>query len=123
MGKMTIDGLSRLREQYRDVFAVRQGAGRARINVHMGTCGINAGAGNILTAIMSEIEQRNLHDVLVTNSGCAGQCELEPMITIDVTQGLPSTTYVHLTPEKVKKIFDQHILNNQIVTECTAGRL
>jgi len=117
MGKMTIEDLAKIRESARYKIALRQGSGRVRINVHMGTCGIAAGAREILTAVMKEIEQRELHDVMVTNSGCAGLCSQEPMMTIEVLGEPAPVKYVSVTPAKIKKIMDLHVLKGQVVTE------
>jgi NADP-reducing hydrogenase subunit HndB len=117
MGKMTIDDLAKIREAARYKIALRQGAGRVRINVHMGTCGIAAGAREILTAVMKEIETRNLHDVIVTNSGCAGLCSQEPMMTIEVLGEPAPVKYVFMTASKVREIIDAHVLKGQAVKE------
>ena len=116
MGKMTIEDLGKIREAARYKIALRQGAGRVRMNVHMGTCGIAAGARGILTAVMKEIEARNLHDVIVTNSGCAGLCSQEPMMTVEVLGEPAPVKYVLLTPAKVKEIIEDHVLKGQAVT-------
>jgi len=118
MGKIAIEDLAKIQEAARYKIALRQGAGRVRINVHMGTCGIAAGARGILTAVMKEIEARNLHDVIVTNSGCAGLCSQEPMMTIEVLGEPAPVKYVLLTPEKITKIIDLHVLKGQVVREC-----
>ena len=60
MGKITIDDLAKIKEKTRYQTTLRQGAGRVKINVHMGTCGIAAGARQILTSVMAEIENRKL---------------------------------------------------------------
>jgi len=117
MGKLTIEDLGKIRDAARYKIALRQGAGRVRINVHMGTCGIAAGARQILTAVMKEIEAKGLHDVIVTNSGCAGLCSQEPMMTVEVLGEPAPVKYVFLTPEKVKKIMEAHVLQGQAVKE------
>jgi len=117
MGKMTIEDLGKIRDAARYKIALRQGAGRVRINVHMGTCGIAAGARQILSAVMKEIEAKGLHDVIVTNSGCAGLCSQEPMMTVEVLGEPAPVKYVFLTPEKVKKIMEAHVLHGQAVKE------
>jgi NADP-reducing hydrogenase subunit HndB len=117
MGKLTIEDLAKIRDEARYKMTLRQGSGRVRINVHMGTCGIAAGARGILTAVMKEIESRDLHDVIVTNSGCAGLCSQEPMMTVEVLGEPAPVKYVYLTAEKVKKIFDAHILKGQVMKE------
>jgi NADP-reducing hydrogenase subunit HndB len=117
MGKIAIEDLAKIQEAARYKIALRLGAGRVRVNVHMGTCGIAAGARGILTEVMKEIEGRNLHDVIVTNSGCAGLCSQEPMMTVEVLGEPAPVKYVLLTAEKVKKIIETHVLNGQAVRE------
>ncbi|MCX6143899.1 MAG: (2Fe-2S) ferredoxin domain-containing protein [Ignavibacteriales bacterium] len=117
MGKIAIEDLAKIQEAARYKIALRQGAGRVRLNVHMGTCGIAAGARGILTEVMKEIESRNLHDVIVTNSGCAGLCSQEPMMTVEVLGEPAPVKYVLLTSEKVKKIIELHVLKGQAVRE------
>lgn len=117
MGKMTIEDLAKIRDAARHKVALRQGAGRVRMNVHMGTCGIAAGARGIMTAVMKEIETRNLHDVIVMNSGCAGLCSREPMMTVEVLGEPAPVKYVSLTPDKVRKIVESHVLKGEIVRE------
>ncbi len=117
MSKMTIDDLARIREQSKRQTALRQGAGRARIVVHMGTCGIAAGARDIMAAVIDEIERRELHDVIVTNSGCAGLCSKEPMLTVEMADEPAPVKYILLTPEKVRKIIESHVLGGQAVPE------
>ena len=117
MAKITIDDLAKIRDKTRYATMLRQGAGRVKINVHMGTCGIAAGARDILTSVMKEIESRQLHDVIVTNSGCAGLCSQEPMMTVEVVNEPAPVKYVFMTPDKVKKIFDSHVIKGQVIKE------
>ena len=70
-----------------------------------------------MTAVMQEIEQRGLHDVIVTNSGCAGLCSQEPMITVEVANEPAPVKYVSMTPEKIRSIIESHVLKGQIVRE------
>ncbi len=117
MGKIKIEDLAKIRDATRYQTALRQGAARVRINVHMGTCGIAAGAREILTTVMKEIETRSLHDVIVTNSGCAGLCSQEPMMTVQVVDEPAPVKYVSLTAQKVRKIIEVHVLGGQIAKE------
>jgi NADP-reducing hydrogenase subunit HndB len=82
----------------------------------MGTCGIAAGARDIMDALLEEISKANIQDVIVTTSGCAGLCGAEPMMTIEF-KNQPPVKYGHLTPEKLRKIFVQHILGGQMATD------
>ncbi len=87
-----------------------------RVMVHMGTCGIAAGARTVMKALLEEIEANDVKDVLVTAASCAGLCSREPMITVEVPDE-PPVKYVDLTPDKVKEIFSKHIMGGEIVSE------
>lgn len=114
MKKLKIGDLERVREKVRKTSTLRQGQARAKVTVHMGTCGIAAGARKILTALMEEIEAAKLKDIIVTTSGCAGLCSREPMATLEVT-GNPPVKYGDLTPEKIKEILHEHVINGNII--------
>jgi NADP-reducing hydrogenase subunit HndB len=115
--KISIDDLARIREKTTRTMNIRGGAGKIKINVHMGTCGIAAGARKILDAVLKEVEERKLNDIIVTNSGCAGLCSQEPMITVEVFNEPAPVKYVNLTADKIRKIFDSHIVKGQMVKE------
>ncbi len=117
MTKISIDDLAKIKEKTQRAVNVRDGAGRVKINVHMGTCGIASGARDILAAVLKEIEDRGLKDIIVTNSGCAGLCSQEPMMTIETLNEPAPVKYVYLTADKVKKIFDSHIIKGQILKD------
>jgi NADP-reducing hydrogenase subunit HndB len=117
MAKITIADLEKIREESRRTLVLREGAGRAKVTVHMGTCGIAAGARDIMSAVLKEIEDRNLTDVIVTNSGCAGLCSKEPMITVEIVNYPAPVKYIEMTPGRIKKVFESHIINGQIVKE------
>lgn len=116
MPKLKLEDLERLREQARKSITLREGGGRIKITVHMGTCGIASGARGILATFSKEIEANGLKDVILTTSGCAGLCSREPMATIEVVDK-PPVKYVDLTEEKIREIFKSHVLNGQVVTE------
>jgi NADP-reducing hydrogenase subunit HndB len=114
MAKLKIGDLEKIREKVRKTTGLRQGKSRGKVTVHMGTCGIAAGARGILAAVMEELEASEITDVIVATSGCAGLCSREPMATVEIA-GSPPVKYVNLTPEKIKKILDEHIVNGNIV--------
>lgn len=114
MKKLKIGDLERVREKVRKTATLRQGKARAKVTIHMGTCGIAAGARKILTALMAEIEEAKLTDIIVTTSGCAGLCSREPMATLEIT-GNPPVKYGDLTPEKIKEVLHEHIINGNII--------
>ncbi len=116
MAKLKPEDLQRITEKVRRTTLMREGTGRARIVVHMGTCGIAAGARAVMRALLDEIEAKDTKDVLVTTSSCAGLCSREPMITVEL-QDKPAVKYDDVTAEKVKEIFAKHVLGEEIVTE------
>jgi len=117
MPKLKIEDLAKITEETKRKMNVREGGGRVKITVHMGTCGIAAGARDIMSAVLHEVESRNLNDIIVTNSGCAGLCSKEPMMTVEIKDEPAPVKYILLNADKVKQIFDSHILNRQIKKE------
>ncbi|MBN1223695.1 MAG: (2Fe-2S) ferredoxin domain-containing protein [Candidatus Aminicenantes bacterium] len=121
MPKLTLDELVKLRDKAKRTTQLREGGEyKARICVHMGTCGIAAGARNIMNALLKEVEAKKLDDVLITNSGCAGLCSQEPMVTVELAGKAP-VKYVDLTEKKIKEILEKHVLGGQIVQEYALG--
>jgi NADP-reducing hydrogenase subunit HndB len=116
MKRLKIGDLAKIRDKVKRTANLRQGKARAKITIHMGTCGIAAGARDILTALMAEIDEKHLKDFIVTTSGCAGLCSREPMATVEM-KGKAPVKYVELTPKKIVEILKQHVLNEIIVKE------
>lgn len=114
--KLEPEDLDKIKQNMRPVIILRENNKRAKITVHMGTCGIASGAREVLKAFLSETEESEIDDVIITNSGCAGLCSREPMTTVEVN-GNPPVKYIDLTPEKVKRIIKEHIMGGEIVTE------
>jgi len=115
MTKLTIHDLAKIRDRTKAMTILREGAGRAKVTVHMGTCGIAAGARAIMDELLADIEKRGLQDVVVTTSGCAGLCNQEPMVTVEI-QGRPPVKYVRVTPEVMKMIVADHVVGGTIVS-------
>ena len=109
MAKLTIADLKKIKEKQQATFTLREGGQRAKVTVHMGTCGIAAGARNVMTALMDEIAEANIEDVITTTSGCAGLCAREPMITVEIVDK-PPVKYGDVTVDKLKEIFKEHII-------------
>ena len=91
-----------------------------RVVVGMATCGIAAGARPVLTTISDEVNKRELHDVLVTQTGCIGICQFEPIVEV-IDENGTKTTYVKMTPEKALRVVNDHIVNGRPVEEYTVG--
>ena len=121
MTKLTIEDLKRIKEEVRSSTSLREGGFRAKITIHMGTCGIAAGARKLMSAVLKEIEERKTQDVIVTTSGCAGLCSREPMATVEIL-GKPPVKYCDLNEEKMKEIFLHHALQGEIVEAYALAR-
>jgi NADP-reducing hydrogenase subunit HndB len=116
MKKLKIGDLEKIRQKVQRTTNLRERKARAKVTVHMGTCGIAAGARQIMAALLDEIEKKELNDVIATTSGCAGLCSREPMATVEIT-GEPPVKYVELTDEKIRKILNEHVVKGNILTK------
>lgn len=117
----TIEDLKRLREQLKNQNNLRHEGG-TQIIVGMGTCGIAAGARQVMTAILEEIAKRKLEEVKVRQTGCIGMCEQEVLVDV-VRPGEPRITYGRVKPADVPKIIAEHVVNGRIVQELAIGKI
>lgn len=116
MPKLQPEDLDKIAEKAKKTMILREGEARVKIIVHMGTCGIAAGARTIVSVLMKKLEEVDSKDILLTTSSCAGLCSREPMMTIDIRGKLP-VKYVDLTQEKALRIFSEHIISGDVVRE------
>ncbi len=116
MPRLSIEDLKRIREESKATLTLRSGQARAKITVHMGTCGISAGARDVMGALLKEIEKLGLTDVIVTTSGCAGLCSREPMATVEL-RGEAPVKYVDLKPERILRVLREHVLEGKVVMD------
>jgi len=114
MPKLTLDDLKRIKEEAKAATTLREGGQRVKITVHMGTCGIASGARAVMTAFMDEIAKRQVTDVIVTTSGCAGLCSREPMATVELLGEAP-VKYVDLDDGKSREILVEHVIGGRMV--------
>ena len=120
MPKLKPEDLKKISEKMRKMRILREGTARARVIMHMGTCGIAAGARNVMNALLAELEEKDIEDVIITTSGCAGLCSREPMATVEIIGQAP-VKYVDLNEEKIKRILSEHVLGGKIVIEYALG--
>lgn len=121
MPKLTIEDLKRIKEEYKATTTLREGGYRAKVTVHMGTCGIAAGARKVMEALLDEIARNNVTDVIVTTSGCAGLCSKEPMATVEIINEAP-VKYCYLNDEKIRRIFKEHLIGGKVVEDLALVR-
>jgi len=94
--------------------------GEYTVSVAMDECGMAAGARQVLLTILDEIEQQGLENIRVIQTGCLGDCKLEPVVEIFQT-GKPKTTYVQVTEEKARQIVKEHLMQHKVVEAFTIG--
>ena len=115
----TLAELAAIRDRMKNKIAVREGSNDTRIVVGMATCGIAAGARPVLNAFVEELEKSGLAgEVSVSQTGCIGMCRFEPIVEV-TRAGEEKITYVKMTPEKAREVFEKHIKGGQVVTEYT----
>lgn len=120
MAIKSLEDLKRLKE---DTLARRRLGGegaRARVTVAMGTCGIAAGARETMRAILDEIERGQVQDVIVTQTGCIGLCEHEPIVSVEVGDQ-PKVTYGKVNAERARRILLEHVVGGQAIEGWIIG--
>jgi NADP-reducing hydrogenase subunit HndB len=113
MTKLKIEDLKKIKERVHAETALREGDRRAKITVHMGTCGIASGAREVMDSLMREIEEAGVTDVIVTTSGCMGLCSREPLVTVEILSQEP-IKYEYMNANKMRQVFKRHILQGEI---------
>lgn len=111
-----LDELRKLRDEARQVLDQRGGKQRIRVTVCMGTCGIAAGARDTMRAFMDELAAAGVGDVAVTAAGCAGFCEKEPMVEVEIKDEKP-VRYGHVDPVAVRRIVREHLIQGKMVAD------
>lgn len=117
----SLEELAAIRDKMRQTVNTREAShDNIRIVVGMATCGIAAGARPVLNAFTEEVARRGLGNVTVTQTGCIGICQYEPVVEV-FENGKEKVTYVKMTPEKAARIVGEHIVGGNPVTEYTIG--
>ena len=119
----SIEELMAIKAKMQDRVAIRKGSGDPRIVVGMATCGIAAGARPVLNAFVEGVNEAGLSDkVTVTQTGCIGICQYEPVVEV-YEEGKEKITYVKMTADKAKEVIEKHIKGGSVVTDYTIGAL
>ncbi|HAF63120.1 MAG TPA: 2Fe-2S ferredoxin [Anaerolineaceae bacterium] len=112
----SLDDLKRVREEALEKRSKTTTTGKAQVIVGMGTCGIAAGARETMKAVLDFIEAENMEGIIVTQTGCIGLCEQEPILQV-VRGEEEKVTYGKVTPEIAKRILKEHVSGGEIVKE------
>ena len=118
----SLEELLAIKEKAQAQLAARDADGNdgIRVVVGMATCGIAAGARPVLKALVDEVAKSNVQHVSVTQTGCIGMCQYEPIVEI-FEPGKEKVTYVQMTAEKAQKVVAEHLVNGKPVVEYTVG--
>lgn len=118
----SLEELLAIKEKAQAQLAARDAEGNdgVRVVVGMATCGIAAGARPVLKALVDEVAKRNVQHVSVTQTGCIGMCQYEPIVEV-FEPGKEKVTYVQMTAEKAQKVVAEHLVNGKPVVEYTVG--
>ncbi len=117
----SLEELAAIRDRMKQTVNTREAAhDSVRVVVGMATCGIAAGARPVLNEFTKMVAEENLDDILVTQTGCIGICQYEPIVEVFVS-GQEKVTYVKMTPERADRVVSQHLKGGKVVTEYTIG--
>ena len=117
MAKMTLEALRALREGKKAEIDRRETDGKdVHIIIGMGTCGIAAGAKQVLDAFINEIDAKKIENVTVKQTGCMGLCYVEPTVEVKVP-GMPDTIYGKVDADVAKKILKDHVVGKKLVSD------
>jgi NADP-reducing hydrogenase subunit HndB len=110
----SLDDLKKIKEQATQKRDIKTASGQAQVTVAMGTCGIAAGARDTMKAVLETIETGGLQGIVVTQTGCIGLCEWEPIVQVTIGDQ-PKVTYGKVTPERAEQILKAHVVGGQVV--------
>lgn len=116
----SLEELKAIRERMQSQVGFRSDAGdeQIRVVVGMATCGIASGARPVLTTLSSAVQEKDLTNVSVTQTGCIGLCQYEPIVEV-MEPGKEKVTYVKMNPEKALEVVEQHLIKGTVVTKYT----
>ena len=122
MAKLSIDDLKKIKEETAKSTSVRDGEANIKITVHMGTCGIAAGARAVMNALMEEMAEADRSDIRVVTSGCMGMCSSEPNVTIESTEAEP-IVYQKMDSNKMRQVFKRHVMLGEIQSDFALAKM
>ena len=111
--------LQAIKDRMKDKVILREGVNDIRVVVGMATCGIAAGARPVLATLVEEVNAAGLSEkVTVSQTGCIGICQYEPIVEV-FEAGKDKVTYVKMTPDKAKRVVEEHLKGGNVVNEYT----
>jgi NADP-reducing hydrogenase subunit HndB len=122
MAKLTIDDLKKIKEETAKSTSLRDGKANVKITVHMGTCGIAAGAREVMNALMEEMAQTDRQDIRVVASGCMGMCSSEPNVTVEMQNAQP-IVYQKMDSNRMRQVFKRHVLLGEVQSDFALAKM
>ena len=122
MAKLTIDDLKKIKEDTAKSTSLREGEANVKITVHMGTCGIAAGAREVMNSLMEELAATDRSDIRVVTSGCMGMCSSEPNVTVEMTDAEP-IVYQKMESNRMRQVFKRHVLLGEVQSDFALGKI
>ncbi len=113
---MNLEELRKLREKGQRDMMQRSDTSKFRIVVGMGTSGIAAGAREVLTSFIDELNSKEVKDVIVMQTGEKGYSSREPVVEV-FEENKDPVLYGNINAEKAKQIVNAHIINNNIIKD------
>lgn len=121
MAKLTVDDLKKIREKTLPTLCLGSCKERAKVTLHMGTCGLAAGAGPLMETLKEEMATAKRDDIRVVVSACAGMCSSEPNVTVEL-QGSDPVVYQHMDAARMRQVFRRHVLRGEVQAEFALMR-
>lgn len=119
----SLEELKAIREMMQGQIGLRGEKGdQTRVVVGLATCGIASGARPVLTTLADAVQSKGLSNVAVTQTGCIGLCQFEPIVEV-IEPGKDKVTYIQMTPEKALEVLEQHLIRGQVVTKYTISEM
>ena len=122
MVKLTIADLKKIKEKTIKETSLRHGDANIKITVHMGTCGIAAGARDVMNALMEEMAEADRQDIRVVASGCMGMCSSEPNVTVE-SEGAEPIVYQLMDSNRMRQVFKRHVLLGEVQSDFALARM
>ncbi len=94
----------------------------ARVMVHMGTCGLAAGAQEVMDVLQEEAAKQDQVSIQIISCGCAGMCSSEPNVTVE-RRGEQPVMYAHMDADKMRQVFKRHVLGGEVQTDFALAKL
>ena len=119
----SLEELKAIREKMQGQVGVRaENENGTRVVVGMATCGIASGARPVLNELVKQVNDRNLSDVSVTQTGCIGLCQYEPIVEV-YKPGEEKVTYVKMTADKAVEVLEKHVIGGTVVEDYTLNKI